>query len=156
MSRKQTAYVVRHAIAENRESWSGPDAQRPLTPDGHGQTARLAAALGKEDIHRVLSSPAVRCVQTVAPLAAGLGLKVEHARGLLEGTAPEETFRFLTELTEPSAVACTHGDVIEGLLLLLARQGVLPEGPAKLKKASTWVLSIEDGVVRRARYLPPP
>ena len=60
----------------------------------------------------VVSSPAVRCVQTVEPLAAALGLEVELDDRLAEGGG--SSARVLLE--EDGVVACTHGDVIFELL----------------------------------------
>lgn len=153
---KQTLYVVRHAIAQNRESWSAPDDERSLTPEGEAQARRLADLLGGRHIDRVLSSPSLRCRQTVMPLARHLGLKVENAPLLYEGTEADTALRSLLDLGRPSVAGCTHGDVIGGMLRILARKSLLDEGNAKLKKGSTWVLDAEEGQILRARYLPPP
>ena len=61
-------------------------------------------------MQRVLSSPYVRCTQTVAPL----GLEIVPDERLAEGAQVEETLELLRGLDD--AVACTHGDVIEAVL----------------------------------------
>ena len=80
---------------------------------------------------RILSSPYVRCVQTVEPLAAALGLEVELDERLKEGKgdAAAELLR------EDGVVCCTHGDIVEALV------------GRGLKKAAAAVL--EDGEVVR-------
>lgn len=71
-------YIVRHAIAADREVWEGKDdSQRPLTDRGrdrmHG-VVRGLAELGVE-LDLILSSPYVRARDTAAILAEELGLK---------------------------------------------------------------------------------
>ena len=48
-----------------------------LTPEGHAQAERAAAALAAHDIRRIVASPYTRALQTAAPIAAALGLGVQ-------------------------------------------------------------------------------
>ena len=57
--------LVRHAKAGSRKDWSGDDRLRPLSKAGHRQAEALVPLLVGYPITRVLSSPFVRCVQTV-------------------------------------------------------------------------------------------
>ena len=100
--------LLRHAAAKERYEWPGDDFDRPLTKKGRRQAEELATVLGTDDVRRVVSSPYVRCVQTVEPLATALGLEVELDDRLAEGagSAAQEL------LEEDGVVACTHGDVI--------------------------------------------
>ena len=104
--------LLRHASAGDRDHWAGDDRLRPLDEKGRRQAEKIAKALGAEEIKRVVSSPYARCVQTVEPLAAALGLEVELDDRLAEGG--DGSARALFE--EPGVVACTHGDVIFELL----------------------------------------
>jgi len=130
--------------------------QRPLTAEGRAQAARIADVLAAEGIHAVLSSPSLRCRQTVQPLARKLGVELRVAERLAEGTRADDMLRYLAALREPVVAACTHGDVVEDLLRELAAAGVLADRHAPAKKASTWVLSLEGDAVLEARYVPPP
>jgi 8-oxo-(d)GTP phosphatase len=104
--------LVRHASAGDRYQWAGDDRHRPLDKKGRRQAEKIAEALGAEDVRRVVSSPAVRCVQTVEPLAAVFGLEVEIDNRLAEGAGGSAH-----ELVETvGVVACTHGDVIYEIL----------------------------------------
>ena len=67
--------VVRHGSAGNRLTWKGDD-DRPLDPRGAAQAASLAEAFADFPVSVVLSSRAVRCQQTVLPLARRTGLEV--------------------------------------------------------------------------------
>jgi 8-oxo-dGTP diphosphatase len=104
--------LLRHASAGERNEWTGDDRLRPLDYKGRLQAERIAEKLDAEDIRRVVSSPYLRCVQTVEPLALALGLEVERDERLGEGagTAAQGL------LEEDGVVACTHGDVIHNLL----------------------------------------
>ena len=104
--------LVRHGSAGDRYEWAGDDRHRPLDKKGRRQAEKIAEALAQEDVRRVVSSPAVRCVQTVEPLAAAFGLEVELDDRLAEGGGGSA--RALVD--ETGVVACTHGDVIYELL----------------------------------------
>ena len=70
-------FVVRHAKAGSRHEWDGDDdTERPLTKPGRRQAAALAARLAGEQVTGLWSSPYVRCVQTIEPLAEVLGLDI--------------------------------------------------------------------------------
>jgi phosphohistidine phosphatase SixA len=109
--------VLRHASAGDRARWQGDDRLRPLDKRGRKQAERLRDVLLAQGVTRVLSSPYVRCTQTVAPL----GLDIETDDRLAEGASPEGTLELLAGLD--GAVACTHGDVIEALLGRNLRKG---------------------------------
>ena len=149
-------YLVRHAHAGDRAAWRGDDAQRPLSDKGWRQAEGVAKALADKGITRVVSSPSLRCVQTLEPLAARLGLQVDVDDALLEGSDPADALALL-ERGETLA-ACTHGDIVPGVLDLLRSAGVKLDGPATWPKASTWVLSGGSGgsAFAGASYLPPP
>ena len=61
---------------------------------------------------RVVSSPYARCVETVEPLAAALGVPVEQDDRLAEGAGGSGRDLLLEE----GVVCCTHGDVVEALV----------------------------------------
>lgn len=104
--------LVRHASAGNRHDWEGKDRLRPLDERGRRQAAELAELLPPFGIQRVLSSPYLRCVETVEPLAEALGLPVEEDERLAEGAGRA----VLELLKEDGVVCCTHGDVVEDVL----------------------------------------
>src|ERR1700676_1033768 len=64
-----TFYVVRHAKAGSRSNWPEDDRFRPLGNKGSKQAEALVSILEPFPITAVYSSPFLRCVQTVAPLA---------------------------------------------------------------------------------------
>jgi 8-oxo-dGTP diphosphatase len=108
--------LVRHASAGRREEWGGSDRLRPLDDRGRHQAEDLVAALAGYPVERILSSPYVRCIQTVMPLAAQRGIDVEERLELGEGASRESAQGLIDEVEGPGLVVCTHGDVVDELL----------------------------------------
>jgi broad specificity phosphatase PhoE len=104
-----------------------------------------------------MSSPFVRCVQSVSPLAESRGLPVEEVDALAEGAPLDQVLRLLDKVADKPTVLCTHGDVDGELLSHLdaARRAPL-DGGLVFPKGSTWVLDVEGGDIVPGRYLPPP
>jgi 8-oxo-dGTP diphosphatase len=105
-----TVVLLRHASAGKRSDWDGDDRLRPLDERGRAQAEALRDVLLARGVTRVLSSPYVRCTETVAPLE----LDIELDERLAEGALRPATVALLAGLD--NAVACTHGDVIENVL----------------------------------------
>ena len=128
--------LVRHAKAGDREKWDAPDDLRPLTPKGEAQAQALVDQLAGYEIDRVLSSPYLRCTQTVAPLAAARGLAVEPCDDLAEGEG-HAGIALARGLLGGAAytVLCSHGDVVEEVLDALAVRR-----EQYTRKGATWVL----------------
>ena len=150
------AYVVRHAKAGDRDEWKGDDRLRPLTMSGRRQAEELAEALKKDQIDKILSSPYVRCVETVEPLAVKLKLPIEPRNDLQEGAGGESVIRLIKECKGRNTVLCTHGDVVKELVEKLIERGLVSRSRASNEKAGTWVLDEQDGKIIRAKYLPAP
>lgn len=160
-----TVLLLRHASAGSRDEWAGDDDDRPL--DGRGREQALAAAdvLPAYGPHRLLSSPVLRCVETVRPLAERLGLAIEGDPTLSEPTherdpdAVVETLQRLGVGSEP-AVACSQGGAIhDAVAALTAKEGLtaspgLRDGEASARKGSLWALSFSCGVLVDADYTP--
>jgi broad specificity phosphatase PhoE len=147
-------WVVRHAQAGDRRRWDGPDEARPLSKKGRRQADALAELLAGAGVERVCTSPALRCRQTVEPLAAQVGLTVDDDADLAEGSGATGVVH-LARTADRNTVACTHGDVVDDLLAGLALEGVDVGSQPRCAKGSTWVLDVEDGRVVAAHYLPP-
>jgi len=107
-----TSVLLRHASAGERFDWEHDDHSRPLDTRGRRQSADLVEVLRPLGVRRLVSSPYVRCVQTVEPLAAALGIEVEQDDRLKEGAGGAAA----DLLSEDGVVCCTHGDIVEALL----------------------------------------
>jgi 8-oxo-dGTP diphosphatase len=150
-------YLVRHAVAVGRSTWSGNDGERPLTKRGHRQAAALARLLGASDVRRIRSSPALRCVDTVAPLARARGLEVAEDDVLAEGASARDAVDLVNRLAgrHGDSVLCTHGDLVPEVLRRLARQGMATESELQFAKGSTWELLVDGTRPVAGRYHPP-
>ena len=149
-------YLIRHGKAGSRHEWEGPDEERPLSGKGRREADALAHRLFDHPIGRVRSSPYLRCIEYVEPLAHKLGLEVERSEALAEGVGAQRAVELVRSLGKPGAVACTHGDVIPLVLDALAREDglVLPDG-YPCAKGSTWELVSKGGRFVKARYMAP-
>lgn len=128
-----------------------------MEPAGFEQAEAIAAELASRPVERVLSSPARRCISTVAPLAERLGLEVEVAEELGEAASSGRAVGLLRSLAGRSgdSVLASHGDVIPYVLRRLGRDGLeLPEH-LRCKKASVWELAVSDGMISGALYRHP-
>jgi phosphohistidine phosphatase len=92
-------YIMRHAIAALRETWEGPDGDRPLTRQGRARMRQAARGLLRLGVRFdvIVSSPLVRALQTAEVVAAELGYRspVEICPALAPGLRPEAVFQFL-------------------------------------------------------------
>ena len=150
-----TLYVVRHAKAGSRSGWPASDELRPLSKPGRRQATAVADALADVGITQILSSPYVRCRQTVEPLGERTRLPVDLSDALAEGAAAVDTLALLDKLGDESAALCTHGDVVGELLRFCRHHGVAT-GDELMAKGSTWIFETEYSAIISARYVAPP
>jgi 8-oxo-(d)GTP phosphatase len=150
----QPIYLVRHGKASSRDNWEGDDQLRPLTGKGRRQADRLRAHLGLDTLRHVRSSPAVRCLQTVEPLAHALELGVEPVDDLQEGTSVNRAMTLVRATAGPS-VLCSHGDVVSEVVEAIEREHPI-EGSRGWKKGAAWVIARDAGEPVGAHYIGPP
>lgn len=151
------AFLVRHAKAGDRDAWTEPDEVRPLSPKGRLQAEALVHAFAGVDLGRILTSPYLRCRQTVQPLALARGLPLELAPELAEGARTEDAVALLDAASSSgTAVLCSHGDVIPAVIEWLVAHGTAIDGEPGWKKGSIWALDREATRFTRARYLGTP
>ena len=159
----RTVLLVRHGSAGNRSGWTGDDRERPLDECGIAQADELVRRLSRFEVGRVVSADPRRCVDTVAPVAEALDLRVEVEPLLSEVAYPgreEEAVALVRQLgdVELDAIACSQGDVIPDLVArLAAADGLALDEPIRAAKGSTWALTLDrDGQLVAADHLEPP
>lgn len=74
--------LIRHALPLRTEDGEGSDPE--LAEAGHAQAQRLPEALARFGIHRLISSPQRRALQTADPVAAALEMTVDIDERLAE------------------------------------------------------------------------
>lgn len=107
--RTRTLIVLRHAKAVPRSA-DLDDLERPLTSAGAARAKELVPQLAAYGIRRVVSSPAIRCAQTVEPYAHSISTFLEIDDRLSEDTRAAQVERSLTSLLDRKkpVVLCTH------------------------------------------------
>jgi 8-oxo-dGTP diphosphatase len=151
-----TFYVVRHAKSGSRSHWSGDDRLRPLSKKGQKQAEALISILEPFPISGIYSSPFLRCVQTVQPLAKAHKLPIKQTPALAEGQGLAGAMQILGDPKLKNAVLSTHGDIVWELVEELVKRKVVKAGEGGYGKGSTWVVDVEDGSFVRARFIPAP
>jgi 8-oxo-dGTP diphosphatase len=147
--------LVRHASAGHKADWPGDDDLRPLDPQGAAVAQALAGLLACfAPAARVISSPALRCTETVRPFAAGFGGTVEAEARLAPcrrctdfpartGLA-DALGRLLSDLLADRrpAVLCLHrenlADTLAAVCSALGAPAAVPADPS-LPKGGFWV-----------------
>jgi len=128
-------------VRHGQSTWNAIDRMQghelspPLTDLGRAQAQRAADALAGQGVVRLLSSPAVRALQTAEIIGDRLGLEVRTEPLLLEKGLDEEVVEVLARVRRLLAadhpehtVAVSHGDTIALAVGLLT--GTPPELPA--------------------------
>ncbi|MFI5321579.1 MAG: histidine phosphatase family protein [Myxococcota bacterium] len=144
-------FLVRHAKAYSRSRWREDDELRPLTPAGDLQAEAIAIALAEEHPQRLISSPHVRCVQTLGPLARATGLRIEQDARLAEGATLDGAALLIASLGDAPTVICGHGDLLPMLVASLDADGARPSA-IDCEKGSFWRIEATTEGGRRATY----
>ena len=139
-------FLWRHAEAED----GMPDLERPLTPRGQRDAAKVAKALAKQlDANsRIVISPAVRTRETAQPLIVRAALQLEVDPRLAPGAHLDDVLDALE-----AAIAACSGDSPSLVMVghqpwvgqLARRLLTNADGDWSVKKAAAWWL------VRRSR-----
>ncbi|GAB3392006.1 hypothetical protein GCM10027568_18500 [Humibacter soli] len=119
--------VLRHAKATPRSGWKGEDARRPLTTLGELQAASNVPTIAAWRPKRIVTSNAVRCVETVAPLSSAFDIEAKRTTKLSQdawesGTSPLGIRDVIGKRVRvrKTAVLCSHGPVLPDIMREIA------------------------------------
>lgn len=101
--------LIRHASAGDRTAWSGDDRLRPLDERGLRQARELVGLLASYEVDRFISSPALRCVQTIEPSAFERALSAEVHEELSEEQQAGKGAAFVRSLRGANVAVSCHG-----------------------------------------------
>ena len=154
--------LVRHAHAGRQKDWAGADSARPLTERGRQQAAGIADNLRAMDVTALISSPYLRCRQTLEPLAGALHIPVTTSDLLLPEAPVDELDRLLSDPALEGAVLCTHGEVLNALLHAWQQRHELTVEPdsgrdltgSTTEKGGAWIVESPEPA-RAINYLRP-
>lgn len=120
--------VLRHAKAMKRGDFIGAEDQfRPLSGKGRRQSKVLIDALDAYGIENLVSSPYVRCLETLHRYAKFLDTKIEVSDSLSESgheenpTATAQVVRELLHNPQPTVI-CSHRPVMTSIMSAIAAQ----------------------------------
>ena len=150
-------HLYRHADAGKRCELGWPRPGPPPRRTGLSRSPDWSpTASPQRAITRILTSPYLRCVQSVEPLSEATGIPIEIEPRLAEHSDPEPAMALLTEV-EAGTVLCSHGDIVSAIVGRIAAEGAALDGDLVWAEGSIWHL--EPGPGRRvatATYEPPP
>ncbi|MBS0260363.1 MAG: phosphohistidine phosphatase SixA [Planctomycetes bacterium] len=118
-------WLVRHALAADREKFDGPDADRPLTDKGRRRFRRFCRWLLDQTAapDLILTSPLLRAHQTAEILARASGLRKSEIlvtnRLAPAGDAKELLTQLVQQPSERVALVGHEPDLSQTLALLL-------------------------------------
>lgn len=157
--------LLRHGKAFSRKRWSGPsDRERPLTDEGWHQAKLLVPELlDAGPTAAIVSSPLLRCTQTVEPLAGAAGLELHTDERLAEvrtlpvtdngdawvasawlaGRALGLVDELVAAHDDGVVVLCTHGDVLPAVLAALAGRDGFDLPDVRVRKGGRVTLAFE-------------
>lgn len=107
-------------------------------------------------ITAIYSSPFLRCVQTVEPLARARGIEVMQSTSLAEGMGLPGAMEFIGDKRLDHVVLSCHGDLVWELVEDLVKRQVVRAGEGGFEKASTWVVDFDATEPVTARYISSP
>jgi 8-oxo-dGTP diphosphatase len=148
-------YLIRHAKAGKKSLWDGADTSRPLDDMGRLQSKALAGDLAAVTPTWLVSSPFLRCIQTLEELSALTGLPILTDERLAEDGDVTAIIRMLEQAPD-GAVLCSHGDMIPAVIRTLEGRGMQFTTVPDWRKASVWVLERDGELVTMAAAWPPP
>jgi 8-oxo-dGTP diphosphatase len=113
--------LLRHGTAEKRAPEYSDDLIRPLAAVGHWQAEILSTLLPCFGPLRIITSPAVRCVDTVRPFARKQQTIIDTEPALAEpahAAEPDAAGSWLRALIAEGtpAVVCSHRQVLDAML----------------------------------------
>ncbi|MGV9196431.1 histidine phosphatase family protein [Arcanobacterium canis] len=122
--------LIRHARAKSRSSWAAQNPHatehnRPLTKAGSARARHLVMTLGAYGIQEIISSPWIRCVDTVAPYARAIGSVVRVVDELTESAFVADPQRFTAwmrnrfEQSDLPAVISLHRPTLPAVMEVL-------------------------------------
>jgi 8-oxo-dGTP diphosphatase len=166
--------LVPHCSSVPREGWTSEDDQRPLSELGLQQAAVLGRVLRADAVY---SSPALRCRQSVEPVALASGVPVVAMEGLWETQGFVEPAAWVSGVFAPVGMAiggawaagraagvlmrhqgghivlCSHGDTIPALLAFLAAAYDLPL-PELVPRGGWFQLHFQEGALSITSHTP--
>jgi 8-oxo-dGTP pyrophosphatase MutT (NUDIX family)/phosphohistidine phosphatase SixA len=156
-----TLILLRHAKAISREEWSSDDGDRPLASLGLQQAKRLISNLIPYEIKEIHTSSAVRCYETVNPLARALELNYIFSDQLSEyefSKDKDAAYFYIKDLLKNdfATLICSHNPILPNVVARLFEKSGFDLPITKLEPGDAWILHHLDREVIAVDYLAAP
>jgi 8-oxo-dGTP diphosphatase len=153
--------LLRHGTALPRQEWLGDDGDRPLAQLGQIQAKRILLNYAPYSINEIHSSDALRCYETVAPMAQALSLNLIYWSELSEYSFKKDKKSGLDVISEiiesqSRAIVCGHNPVLPDIVQKLIGKKNFKELEHGLRPAEAWVLHHRDGEIVAIDWHPAP
>jgi 8-oxo-dGTP diphosphatase len=137
--------LLRHAKALDRAEWQNDDEDRPLDYLGQQQSKRMHAIYQVFALQEIHTSDAVRCFDTVAPLARVLDITPKVKGSISEygyKKNKEKAIDYVKDLIKEnrSTLLCSHNPVLPKMLEKLAKKVDFHYSDEKLQPGEAWVV----------------
>ncbi len=144
--------LLRHAEAVERDGWQGDDGDRPLTDKGQRQVSELITSMRVFDIKEIHTSDAIRCFETVKPIAGAYGIRPVVNSDLSEYTYSRDkasAARYIKNLFErdEAIMVCGHNPILSKIVKKLARRLDMYKEDFSLGKGDAFIIHRSNGKI---------
>lgn len=153
--------LLRHAKAIQRLEWQGDDGDRPLDSYGQRQSARMLSNYFPYQIMEIHSSDAIRCLETVEPLARSLKLNIMISEELGEYRYSRDSkaaLIYVRDVLEEGvpAIICSHNPILPNLMRKFIGKKNFKSLSWTLNPGESWVLHHREGDIVAVDWLAGP
>ncbi|NCV94794.1 MAG: NUDIX hydrolase [Burkholderiaceae bacterium] len=153
--------LLRHAKAIERQEWAGEDTDRPLSSLGERQAKRMLTNFLPFAVEEIHSSSAVRCYESITPLARGLNVDFFFTDSLTEEVFHknnERPFKYVQRLlvNDFTTLVCSHNPILPSIVSAFVDKFGVEVPTTKLEPGDAWVAHHVEREVVAIDFLPAP
>ena len=153
--------LLRHAKAIERQEWAGEDTDRPLSSLGERQAKRMLTNFLPFAVEEIHSSSAVRCYESITPLARGLNVDFFFTDSLTEEVFHknnERPFKYVQRLlvNDFTTLVCSHNPILPSIVSAFVDKFGVEVPSTKLEPGDAWVAHHVEREVVAIDFLPAP
>ena len=136
--------LLRHAKAIERQEWAGEDTDRPLSSMGERQAKRMLANFLPFAVEEIHSSSAVRCYESITPMARGLNVDFFFTDSLTEEVFyknNERPFKYVQRLlvNDYTTLVCSHNPILPTIASNFVDKFGIEVPTTKLEPGDAWI-----------------
>jgi 8-oxo-dGTP pyrophosphatase MutT (NUDIX family)/phosphohistidine phosphatase SixA len=153
--------LLRHAKAIERTEWAGEDTDRPLSSVGERQSKRLLSVFQPFGVEEIHSSSAVRCYETITPIARSLNIDFFFTDSLSEDVHHKDKNRpvkYIERLLVNNypILICSHNPVLPNVVSGFVEKFGVEINQTRLEPGDSWIVHHIDREVVAIDFVPGP